>query len=399
MENIKTRLKQLLSQSKWSFEDRNWLLDFLESEHAFLLRELLKEDFFNNLSLPSGQGDEKSREILEKIHCHIGDITPVRKIKNVNVFKWIAASIILFVSIAIFEFRFEKQTLDQQKSTAQHTSSKKDLDPGTEKAVLTLSDGSVVLLDEALAGKITQQDNVLVEKLGKGELMYRSTETTDNLAFNTISTPRGGKFQITLADGSKVWLNAASSLIFPVNFIGEERRVKLVGEAYFEIAHNKSMPFIVEVDNREDVRVYGTHFNINAYQDEPFIRTTLLEGSVAVQVKGNRQNRFLVPGQQLSLSKTGNTQISDAINVEETIAWKEDKFHFGEGMDLEQVMRQIGRWYDIEVVYMGDLSSIHLGGTISRNVSASKVFEMLEMTGVAKFTINGRKVIVEAPKK
>ena len=264
---------------------------------------------------------------------------------------------------------------------------------------MTLADGSVVILDDVSNGHITQQGKVNIEKLKEGELQYRTSDETGVLAYNAISTPRGGKFQITLSDGSRVWLNAASSLRFPVHFVGGERRVELKGEGYFEVAKDKSRPFIVDVAGKEEVEVLGTHFNINSYSDEASVNTTLLEGSVSIKVNGSKEPKLLVPGQQFMLFNSGKSKIHEDANLEETIAWKEGKFHFGESMDLEQVMRQIGRWYDVDIEYEGEISGIHLGGTISRNVSASKVFEMLEMTGVAKFRIDGRKVTVAAQKK
>lgn len=403
MENIKDKLKQLLKQTNWTSDDRQWLLTFLDSDDAILLRELLREEFFEDLQVVGIHQDEKAREILEKIHQRIVYYESKTKPKTPFFFKWtaVAASLILFVSFAIFLYKSDKtnETISSVKKGVQGQLFSNDLAPGGEKAVLTLADGSVVILDDVSNGHITQQEKVDIEKLNEGELRYSSSNEIGILAYNSISTPRGGKFQITLSDGSKVWLNAASSLRFPVHFIGKERRVELIGEGYFEIAKDKSRPFIVDVAGKEEVEVLGTHFNINSYSDEASINTTLLEGSVSIKVKGSNDPRLLIPGQQFILLNSGKSKIKEDVNLEETIAWKEGKFHFGESMDLEQVMRQIGRWYDVDIQYEGDFSGIHLGGTISRNVSASKVFEMLEMTEVAKFSIEGRKVTVAAQKK
>lgn len=401
MEHIKSRLKALLKQADWSSEDREWLLTFLDSEDSILLREMLREAFFHDLGSYPIQRDQKSREILEKIHQRIGYPEMVTASRRSFSYKWaaIAASLILIVSTTFYLLRSDRQDQELPVVSAVKQPLINDFAPGGEKAVLTLSDGSVVILDDASNGKITQQDAVSVEKLSQGALKYAGGESSDKLAFNTISTPRGGTFQITLSDGSRVWLNAATSLKFPVNFIGTERRVELTGEAYFEIAQNKSKPFVVDVAGKQDVRVLGTHFNINSYSDERSINTTLLEGSIAIKVKGQTDDKLLTPGQQFSLFPSGKSTIRDAVNLEETVAWKEGKFDFGESMDLEQVMRQVGRWYDVDIDYKGDFSGIQIGGSISRNVSASKVFEMLEMTGVARFSISGKKVTVSAPLK
>lgn len=325
MEHIKSRLKALLKQADWSSEDREWLLTFLDSEDSILLREMLREAFFQDLGASRARRDQKSREILEKIHQRIGYPETVTASRRSFSYKWvaIAASLILIISTTFYLLRSDSQDQELPVVSAVKQPLINDFAPGGEKAVLTLSDGSVVILDDVSNGKITQQEAVSVEKLSQGALKYAGGESSDKLAFNTISTPRGGTFQITLSDGSRVWLNAASSLKFPVNFIGTERRVELTGEAYFEIAQNKSKPFIVDVAGKQDVRVLGTHFNINSYSDERSINTTLLEGSIAIKVNGQADDKLLTPGQQFSLFKSGKSIIRDAVNLEETVAWKE----------------------------------------------------------------------------
>jgi ferric-dicitrate binding protein FerR (iron transport regulator) len=196
-----------------------------------------------------------------------------------------------------------------------------------------------------------------------------------------------------LSDGTKVWLNAASSLRFPTAFVGSERKVEMTGEGYFEVAHNDKKPFLVRAGGM-DVEVLGTHFNINAYEDEEAVKTTLLEGKVRASA-GHDQAVVLKPGEQARLSQS-NAQLStlNNINVEEVIAWKNGKFQFGEAMDIGMVMRQLSRWYDLDVVYDGKVTG-HIGGTISRNVKISEVLKMLEMTGAVHFVIRNREVIVK----
>ncbi len=266
---------------------------------------------------------------------------------------------------------------------------KDDVAPGKNVAVLTLSDGSSIILDSTKNGTLATQGNTKILKLN-GILSYNNMQKKNaSVLYNTISTPRGGQYQLMLSDGSKVWLNAASSLRFPAAFAGKERKVELLGEAYFEVAKNASMPFKVKVNGME-VEVLGTHFNINSYDNESTVRTTLLEGSV--KINKNNSSSFLKPGQQAQMNKSGEIKIINNVDVEEAIAWKEGKFQFDKA-DIHDVMRQLARWYDVEVEYKGAISS-HFGGTISRDVNLSQVLNMLQLTGEVKFQIKDKNVVV-----
>ncbi len=398
MEKVKTKLKLLLTQTNWNPEDRKWLLEFLDSGDTYLLQELLREDFFNEINASIDQHDEAAKEILYKIHQKISAAkrksgkTPVVSLKRISV----AASFFLLAFSAYFSL-YNKQS---NPITVVETPSKQpllnDFVPGEDKAVLTLADGSVVILDDASNGNIALQGAVQIQKVNDGKLQYQAGGEELETVFNSVSTPKGGKFQLTLSDGTKVWLNSSSSLKFPVVFNGNERKVELHGEGYFEVAENKQKPFKVDVAGRGEVEVLGTHFNVNAYADEASLNTTLLEGSVKVRVGSSSKPSMLVPGQQARIFPNGELKTTSDINLEEVVAWKNGKFHFGESTDMETVMRQIGRWYDVDVEYSGNFSGKHLGGTISRDVNASKVFQMLELTGVAKFRIVGKKVLVVA---
>lgn len=265
-----------------------------------------------------------------------------------------------------------------------------DVLPGKNTATLTLADGTTVILDDAQNGTVTTQGNTKVVKLNNGMLSYKtSNQKPAEIVYNTISTPNGGQYQLILSDGSKVWLNAASSLRFPADFTGKERKVELLGEAYFEVAKNTARPFKVETEGME-VEVLGTHFNVNSYDDEASTRTTLLEGSIKIN-QGNTTN-FLKPGQQALLHKDGDLKIINDADLDEAVAWKEGKFQFDRA-DIHEVMRQIARWYDISVDYKGIVSS-HFGGTISRDVNLSQVLKMLEMTSNLKFQIEDKHVVV-----
>ncbi|MBS1597441.1 MAG: FecR family protein [Bacteroidetes bacterium] len=270
---------------------------------------------------------------------------------------------------------------------------KNDVAPGRSKATLTLANGSVVTLDTAEQGKIIQEGDAKILKTENGQLAYTLDPSVilrnREILFNTVATPRGGQYQLLLADGSRVWLNAASSLKYPVYFTGKERSVELTGEAYFEVAKNPKMPFKVKVNGME-VQVLGTHFNVMAYTDEREIRTTLLEGSVKI-IKGD-ENSLLKPGQQSVVDENGSMKTIDNQNLDEVVSWQKGIFQFTNS-DVKTIMRQAARWYDVDVSYEGDIPD-HFNATIPRNVSVSKLFEILELTGHIHFKIDGKKVIV-----
>src|SRR6185312_909605 len=299
-----------------------------------------------------------------------------------------AIIIICMLSVSLY-FLFKPKVEYQISKTESIQSNKNDVTPGTNKAILTLANGSSIILDSVANGTLTTQGNSKILKLN-GMLSYNTLKNkSSEVLYNTISTPRGGQYLLMLADGSKVWLNAASSLRFPANFVGKERKVELLGEAYFEVAKNAAMPFKVKVNGME-VEVLGTHFNINSYENESTIRTTLLEGSI--KINKNNSSSLLKPGQQAQMNKAGEIKIINDADVEEAIAWKEGKFQFDRA-DIHDIMRQLARWYDVDVEYKGTVSS-HFGGTISRDVNLSQVLNMLHLTGEVKFQIEDRKVVV-----
>jgi ferric-dicitrate binding protein FerR (iron transport regulator) len=277
--------------------------------------------------------------------------------------------------------------------------------PGGNKALLTLGDGSVIALDSAANGALSQQGKTIVLKKQDGQLIYQSQHNgnQETVAWNTISTPRGGQYQVVLPDGTKVWLNAVSSLRFPSGFTGNERVVQLTGEAYFEVAavkmpgEGKKMPFKVfinpsPVDNEGNrVEVTGTHFNVKAYNEEAAINTTLLEGAVTMICPKVRA--FLKPGQQAQVSKDGQMFVDEHADLEEAVAWKEGRFVFNEA-SVETVMREIARWYDVEIVYAGKVPAEKFEGEIPRNSNITEVFKILELSNV-HCKIEGRKITVQ----
>lgn len=266
-----------------------------------------------------------------------------------------------------------------------------DVSPGGTKAILTLGDGSSITLDSAGNGLLASQGGTSVTQSGKGQLVYKSGGKAENApVFNTVTTPKGGQFHIVLPDGTGVWLNAASSLRFPTAFTGKQRNVEITGEVYFEVAHNKQMPFIV-TNGLTEITVLGTHFNVMAYDDEKIMRTTLLEG--AVKVARGAKEKLLAPGQQARISAaTGSMRVVDDVDTEKELSWKNGYFQF-EDESLESIMRQVSRWYDVDVTYEGNSRGENFTGRLPRNSNASSVMKILALSGV-KFRIEGKTIIV-----
>lgn len=356
----------------------------------FLKNEITMEELEQFLSETDAEYGEQL--VAKMIDGTWKEMYPEAKVVRMARRRWIsiAAAVIVFVLLAAGGYWIMKPSVqtDVVRSTNDNNI-KQDIHPGGNKATLTLADGSTIILDSANNGNITRQGNVTVIKLDDGQLSYHPSDNANaEVVYNTIATPRGGQYQVVLADGSKVWLNAASSITFPTSFPGKEREVKVTGEAYFEVAHNAAKPFRVSVGDMK-VEVLGTHFNVNAYEDEEEIKTTLLEGSVVV--KTSRQSIKIKPGQQTEV-ENGFIKLNNDVNMDVVMAWKNGVFLFDRA-DIHKVMDQIKRWYDVDVEYKGKVTK-HFGGTISRDVNASELFKLLEMTGGVNFKIDGRKVLV-----
>ncbi|TWI99813.1 FecR family protein [Mucilaginibacter frigoritolerans] len=305
-----------------------------------------------------------------------------------------AAAVVLLAAVGITAGKYFLKK--EERKTRAMAMQPADLLPGSNKAILKLADGSEIALDDTRKGKIARQQNVLIAKTQNGQIVYQtddSQELIKNITqYNAIITPRGGQYEVVLPDGTKVWLNSASSLKYPTTFTGADRRVELSGEAYFEVAKNAAKPFFVKTGT-QTVEVLGTHFNINSYTDEKAVKTTLLEGSVRVSSNTSKSVVKIIPGEQAVNGASGINIIHDA-DIDEAMAWKNGKFLF-RNTDLQTIMRQLSRWYDVDVEYQGTVAERHYRGRISRNVPVSQVFEILKTSGL-NFTINGRKIIVKS---
>ncbi len=336
-----------------------------------------------------GDQDETKHLIYSRLKDTINQ--PERG-KDVQLRSWfIAASLaLLLLSGSVYMLLNKPPDVQEQIANAAESAAE-EIAPGTNKAILTLADGSEVELDNTRKGTLPGQGPVRIV-LHEGQVAYKDAAGTGNQEeqYNRIATPRGGQYQVVLADGTKVWLNAASSLRFPAAFRGSVRKVMLTGEAYFEVAKNKDKPFKVAVNGME-VEVLGTHFNIMAYENEKDLKTTLLEG--AVKVSTTAEKVLLEPGQRAVLNKEkGNIQVG-AADVEEAIAWKNGLFTFN-NEDIKSIMRKVSRWYDVDVTYQGDMAGKDFAGTVSRSENVTEVLRMLELTGAVHYKIEGRRVTV-----
>ena len=324
---------------------------------------------------------------------HVQTVRIVHRVHFLRKAGWWAAAAAVIVLLTGTAYWLINKTPSRQVAAITPAN---DVQPGHQGALLTLANGRVVLLDSLGDGVVASEKGAQVV-MRNGELAYNPCMAINApVTYNTISTPRGRQFALQLPDGSKVWLNAASSLKYPVVFTGTERRVAITGEAYFEVTKNKKMPFIVSINDKTTVEVLGTHFNVNAYNDEDAIRTTLLEGRVRVAIGNNTV--VLKPGEQASVSHTPDSyrdQVSQPIPVqtEEVIAWKNGTFSFTNA-SLETVMRQLARWYNIEVAFTGKIPDDAFSGEIDRSLTLDQVLKGLTKTRV-HYTIQNNKLLIQ----
>ena len=352
--------------------DSHWDLDAFEDEEDLKLFILSKIDVPDLI--------EKQAPVYRKFYYLVS-----------------AASLAIFMAIGLYFYTNNDQTYVAPTTVKKAVKQKAiDIQPGTNKAILTLSDGKKVILDDSKNEVIINDGAIKVHKNAKGIIEYtlnrlgkeQNEKTEVQTGYNTIQTPIGGKFQLTLADGSKVWLNSASSLRFPVYFSGDNRAVELKGEAYFEVAKSQNKKFTVRSGN-QTVEVLGTHFNINAYSDEPVITTTLIEGAIRVVELNTHKFQILKPGEQ---SKVHNDIKIQKKDTQADIAWKDGYFYF-ENSSIETVMRQLGRWYGITARYESVLPQQHFEGAISTNLTLLEVLEILQKSNV-HFSLEGKEVVV-----
>jgi transmembrane sensor len=336
-----------------------------EKERALL------EDWYNQQDpdsidwIKDSNATSLKERLFQNIQQEINSDQSAVFIRKTNRIGWrytAAAMIILAFGIGGYFAIFNKPRREITQTRIQRQV-KKDIAPGRNKAMLTLSNGSTIILDSAHNGMLAKQGNAKILKLSSGQLAYNTlNEKPAKVLYNVLTTPRGGQYQLQLPDGTHVWLNASSSIKYPTAFTGKKRDVEITGEAYFQIAKDPAQPFIVRVNGME-VQALGTQFNINSYNDEASVSTTLIEGSV--RVTSDNVGVVLGPGQQSQLTN-GRLRLIKNANTEEITSWKEGWFHF-ESADLKTILRQFSRWYDVDVVYEGEIKNRKFFGVVNRS--------------------------------
>lgn len=384
------------ASGKATDEERQQFMDWLQTAPVSEVESIMEE--YNAIAIEEPiAAEEADPQLVSGIEAALNQYEIGKEQLPVkgHILSWkglfrVAAALLIGITgiSTYFVLSTKDHPLAQQQ--AQSALPVNNVTPGGDKAILTLADGSTIILDETRNGQVAKQGGTQIAKQGNGQIVYNaSDEKAGEVVFNTLTTPRGGQFQIILPDGSKVWLNAVSSIRYPTAFTGNERKVEVTGEVYFEIAQDANKPFKVNVQDIE-VKVLGTHFNINAYTDEEVVKTTLLSGSVGITKSSAVV--ILKPGQQARAANNQPVKVIDHVDVTEEVAWKNGSFSFQKA-DLQTVMRQIARWYDVEIVYEGKIPARRFGGKIARSSDVSDVLKILEETGV-HFRMESRKIIV-----
>lgn len=396
MTPAQTRFNQLLEAYKNDALSRQELAEFYALLNHPECRPLLEQSFDTDLHTENFEewvSNEERQSAYEKLQRALAEKPIEAPVRRLSTRRWwtAAAAVLIFAIAGYFIYRN-----NSGHTNTPATASIQPADvppPASNRASITLADGRKVYLDEVQNGQLARQDEVKLVKHANGDLVYEDTDgpSAGRLIYNTLTNPKGSQVAtMQLSDGTRIWLNAGSSLTYPVAFTGKERKVTITGEAYFEVAHLANQPFTVS-SGRAEVTVLGTHFNVNAYSDEADIKVTLLQGSVKVSEPGNNHSQILVPGQQAIIAD--DIKIAEKVDIEETMAWKNGRFRFN-GADIESIMRQVSRWYDVEIEYEGKIPGTISGGT-SRFVNVSKLLQILELTKKVTFEVQGKKIIVK----
>ena len=372
-------LELYLQQGLSAEEERSFAELLRRPENQLYLTAVLDEQLADE-SKTISLGEPDGKRILEELLAKIGkparsaSFIPLRKM---GIWRWAA---VLFLMIGSATYFWLSGTRQDPTDTVNQTAV---IAPGRTGALLTLADGTMVSLDTLKNGLVAMQGG-MVAKVVDGMLLYEGR--AEEVMYNTMSVPKGRQYHLTLPDGTGVWLNAASSIRYPTVFDKQQRRVTITGEAYFEV--KKGAPFVLDVDGRAEVMVLGTRFNVNSYPNEKDIKTTLVEGSV--KVSRGEDNMILRPGQQALVGK--KISVTDKVDIDQVLAWKNGLFNFDE-VGLEELLRQLERWYDIEVVYENGRPDIAFVGKMTRNITLNDLLVILEKSKV-HFRLEGRKLIV-----
>ena len=403
-DQLKILIERFLDENITATEKAQLASMLEEDAHAVTFKNILSDELKQRrfeLEPDEETGRLIRNQVLLQLHSSEEENiqAPVRSIRRKRLWYWAAASALVLVTTGVVLF-----SIQEKANPVIETVKSVDIPAGREGAILTLADGSQLVLDSLGNGKIAEQNGSEIH-LSNGAMTYEPKEDPDSkVSFNTMTTPKGRQFQFTLPDGTKVWLNAASSLKYPTAFAGKQRAVQLTGEAYFDVANDMRKPFMVTANQKAEVEVLGTEFNINSYDNEIDIKTTLVNGmvkvkniSAAVPASVNKE-MLLKPGQQAIVipAPSGNypaITIDQSADIEKITAWKKGLFNF-EGSSLVEVMKELERWYDIEVSYEGSPPAIRFYGKMGKDLSLKDLLDALDMSKV-KFVIEGKKLIVK----
>ncbi|MGN6416179.1 MAG: FecR domain-containing protein [Pseudobacter sp.] len=376
--------ERCLSQSATPAERDEWIAMAAMPEHENIVNELLSKAY--DEAEPADQPDQAtSNSILSAIFGSTELRPEPRRIFFLRQWKIVAAAALLIVVSTILLVVYSNRPVKKNSEDFVHAN---QILPGQKGAILTLADGTQVALD-TIKNAVVALENGVTAKVNNGSLMYEGDG--DVVAYNTMSTPNGRQFQLTLPDGTRVWLNAASSIRYPTSFKENNRRVEVTGEAYFEVAKNPSRTFVVDVNRKTEVEVLGTEFNVNAYDNEADLRTTLISGAVLVSAGPTAEKIRMRPGQQVRFSNNG-LQVFENVAVANVVAWKNWKFNF-EGKSFVEICRELERWYNIEIVFEGGIPEKSLWGGMSMDVPLSGVLQYFKGLDI-RYREEGRKLII-----
>jgi len=354
-------------------------------EELAILHTWYLEQSIDMAEISAEEVEMARQEVWNNLPIHEAAVSKTVKLFPSTLIKRIAIAAVAILTLSLGYYFIQKKRLNLDNSTVKH----EQILPGGNKAVLTLADGTIIDLNKVQKGLLSHSNGTNIIKTDDGKIVYNTNaDKNETVTWNTLSIPAGGYYNITLSDGTVVWLNAKSSLKYPTEFTGKERLVELTGEGYFEVAHRNHQPFKV-ITEHQTVEVLGTHFNINAYQDEQSTTTTLLEGSVKINASGVQ--KLLAPNQQAKLSN-GKMTITPC-NADNAIDWVNNDFIFY-NESLSSIMKKISRWYNVEVSYPANLSNLEFTGSISRSKNITQVLKIMELTGMVNFKVEGRRITV-----
>jgi transmembrane sensor len=395
MEKDNTYYSRLIDRwlkNECSVQEVKELMAFLDgNESSKALMTAMKQQFDHSMTIDRNEISLDGTRVEAALSEKIAAVVPVyRRRRRIGLALSAAAAILLCIIAGIYFLVPSKKTVSVPIAVTT-TEAKPAIRPGKSRAVLTLANGKQIVLDSASVGRLAEEGNAAIVNKG-GRIEYATNGIkTKNIVYNTLSTGRGESYPLMLSDGTRLWLNAASSVRFPTTFTGNQRNVSVTGEVYFEVAKNRQAPFRVSV-NDMIVEVTGTTFNINAYADEEKVRTTLVEGSV--NVRTGQSALHLSPGEQSQLTPGGLLSLQKNVNIEQITAWKEGYFHF-ENAELGDILRQFARWYDVDVVFEGKIKPRKFFGIVSRNSSLEDVLKLLKANDI-QFRTDGKKLIVQS---